>query len=42
MLPRPNSMPVPKEATENEKTYINELYKAYGDAEGLLSFQRKI
>ena len=41
LLPRPNSMPVPKEATENEKTYINELYKAYGDAEGLLSFSKK-
>ena len=41
LLPRPSSIPVPKEATENEKTYINELYKAYGDAEGLLSLDRK-
>ena len=35
LLPRPSSIPVPKEATENEKIYIDELYRAYGDAEGL-------
>lgn len=41
LLPRPNSIPVPKEATENEKIYVDELYKAYGDAEGLPSFSKK-
>ena len=41
LLPQPNLIPVPKEATENEKTYIDELYKAYGDAEGLPSFSKK-
>ena len=41
LLPCPNSIPVPKEATENEKIYVDELYKAYGDAEGLPSFSKK-
>ena len=40
LLPRPSSIPVPKEATENEKIYIDELYRAYGDAEGLPSFSK--
>ena len=40
LLPRPSSIPVPKEATENEKIYIDELYKAYADAECLPSFTK--
>ena len=31
-LPRPADIPVPKEATPEEKDYIVELYHAYGDA----------
>lgn len=34
-LPRPAVIPVPKEATENEQTYITELCQAYGNAEGM-------
>lgn len=37
-LPRPISVPVPKKATENEKQYIEELFRAYGDAENLPMF----
>ena len=37
-LPRPADVPVPKEATQDERIYIKELYKAYGDAEGINSF----
>lgn len=37
-LPRPINIPVPKEATQNEQIYIKELYKAYGDAEGVDTF----
>ena len=37
-LPRPAKLPVPKEATQNEETYINELLSAYGDAEGMNVF----
>ncbi len=37
-LPRPNDVPVPEKATANETTYIDELLKAYGDAENLPSF----
>lgn len=37
-LPRPKLVPVPKEATPDEKTYIDELYRAYGDAEGIDGF----
>lgn len=34
-LPCPDNVPVPKEATQDEQTYINELLLAYGDAEGM-------
>lgn len=37
-LPRPVNIPVPKEATQDEQIYIDELYRAYGDAEGIDSF----
>lgn len=37
-LPRPANVPVPKEATQNEETYIDELFLAYGDAEGMNVF----
>ena len=37
-LPRPADVPVPKVATQDERIYIDELYSAYGDAEGLDSF----
>nr|DAT75080.1 MAG TPA: hypothetical protein [Caudoviricetes sp.] len=37
-LPRPTNVPVPKVATQNEQIYIEELYQAYGDAEGMDSF----
>ena len=37
-LPRPAHVPVPKEATQNEETYIDELFLAYGDAEGMNVF----
>ena len=40
-LPRPADVPVPKEATQDERIYIKELYKAYGDAEGINSFSEK-
>ena len=39
-LPRPANVPVPKEATQNEETYIDELFLAYGDAEGMDVFSR--
>ncbi len=39
-LPRPASVPVPEEATNDEQLYINELFRAYGDAEGLDTFSR--
>ena len=41
LLPRPADVPVPKEATQDERVYIKELYNAYGDAEGLDSFSEK-
>lgn len=37
-LPRPTDVPVPKVATQDEQTYIEELCMAYGDAEGMDSF----
>lgn len=37
-LPRPANVPVPAVATDDEQKYINELYLAYADAEGLDSF----
>lgn len=37
-LPRPANVPVPKAATNDEQTYINELFLAYGDAEGMVIF----
>lgn len=37
-LPRPANVPVPKVATQDEQTYINELFQAYGDAEGMTAF----
>lgn len=37
-LPRPANVPVPKVATQNEQTYIEELFLAYGDAEGITTF----
>ena len=39
-LPRPANVPVPKEATQNEETFIDELFLAYGDAEGMDVFSR--
>ena len=39
-LPRPANVPVPKEATQNEETYIDELFLAYGDAEGMDVFSK--
>lgn len=41
LLPRPADVPVPKEATQDERVYIKELYNAYGDAEGIDSFSEK-
>ena len=41
LLPRPADVPVPKEATQDERVYIKELYNAYGDAAGLDSFSEK-
>lgn len=38
LLPRPANVPVPKVATNDERTYINELFLAYGDAEGMVIF----
>lgn len=38
LLPRPVNVPVPRFATKDEQKYINELYAAYGDAEGMVSF----
>lgn len=37
-LPRPASVPVPKVATQDEQTYIDELFLAYGDAQGMATF----
>lgn len=37
-LPRPVDVPVPKEATSDERIYIEELYQAYGDAENIDTF----
>lgn len=37
-LPKPVKIPVPSIATSNEQTYIGELLKAYGDAEGIANF----
>ncbi len=37
-LPRPTNVPIPKVATQEEQVYINELFMAYGDAEGIESF----
>lgn len=37
-LPRPANVPVPKVATQDEQTYIEELFLAYGDAEGMTTF----
>ena len=37
-LPRPTNVPVPATATDDEQKYINELYLAYADAEGLSAF----
>lgn len=37
-LPRPTIVPVPKTATQDEQTYIDELCRAYGDAEGKDAF----
>lgn len=37
-LPRPTDVPVPKVATKDEQVYIDELFLAYGDAEGMDSF----
>jgi hypothetical protein len=34
-LPRPTNVPVPKVATQDEQKYIEELFLAYGDAEGM-------
>lgn len=39
-LPQPVKVPVPKEATPEEHDYINELYCAYGDAEGKNNFTK--
>ncbi len=38
LLPRPANVPVPDVASNDEQTYINELYFAYGDAEEIDSF----
>ncbi len=37
-LPRPAEVPVPPVATQDEKIYIEELFLAYGDAEGIVTF----
>lgn len=37
-LPKPIEVPVPKKATGDEQIYIDELYRAYGDAEGKNDF----
>lgn len=37
-LPRPVDVPVPEEATSDERIYIEELYHAYGDAEDIETF----
>ena len=37
-LPRPANVPIPKIATQDEQTYIDELFLAYGDAEGMTTF----
>lgn len=38
LLPRPVTIPVPETATSDEQIYIEELYTAYGDAEGIDDF----
>lgn len=40
-LPRPAEVPIPRDATLEEIGYINELYKAYGDAEGETVFNKE-
>jgi hypothetical protein len=40
-LPRPAELPIPRDATTEEKGYINELYNAYGDAEGVSVFNKE-
>lgn len=40
-LPRPAEIPVPEAETHEEKRYINELYLAYGDAEGIDPFLKE-
>lgn len=40
-LPRPAEIPVPDVETHEEQLYINELYLAYGDAEGIDSFVKE-
>ncbi len=40
-LPSPTQIPVPNVATNKERTYINELLAAYGDAETINSFSEK-
>ena len=37
-LPRPTVVPVPKTVTQDEQIYIDELYHAYRDAEGMNAF----
>ncbi len=37
-LPRPTVVPVPKTATQDEQIYIDELCRAYGEAEGMNTF----
>ncbi len=37
-LPRPANVPVPKVATQDEQAYIDELFLAYGDAQGMTTF----
>ncbi|MBP3783491.1 MAG: hypothetical protein J6I68_09610 [Butyrivibrio sp.] len=39
-LPRPKEVNVPSAYSKEEKPYIEELYKAYGDAENLTSFTK--
>lgn len=37
-LPRPPQVPVPSYVSDNEVTYVNELFAAYGDAEHIDNF----
>ena len=39
-LPHPPIVAVPAKATKEEETYIEELYKAYGDAENIVPFSK--